>query len=244
MLKYIKLLKCDGITQEIKLKPFTLFIDSFIPDIFKDIDNSFIHHKIFYLSSVRISNKSKKKKSLEFKCGEYGEYLFNYYLQNLKKLTFTNQTLEFIVSYWYKRIMESECNTHISKMNIVEQSVLKIIILGLSVKKKDTIIIENPELLLSPMQISKLVTFLVYLIQNDIQLIISTQYPDLVSKLRYCVYKNKKLENSIIIYNKINNKLKSIYINKRGKFVNKKGELQEFPKGFFDSILSELLEIN
>ncbi|EMV9621678.1 AAA family ATPase, partial [Campylobacter coli] len=67
----------------------------------------------------------------------------------------------------------------------------KIIIIGLSLKKGDIFIIENPEIHLHPKAISKFADFFAFLVSKGIQVIIETHSNYLLSKLRYINFKKE-----------------------------------------------------
>ncbi|HEG0451969.1 TPA: AAA family ATPase, partial [Campylobacter jejuni] len=119
----------------------------------------------------------------------------------------------------------------------------KIIIIGLSLKKGDIFIIENPEIHLHPKAISKFVDFFAFLVSKGIQVIIETHSNYFLSKLRYINFKKElKDEDCIIYYKDQQTDFKPIFIN-FGKFCNEDGVKTSFPTGFFDTDLEKLMEI-
>ncbi|MBX9222643.1 AAA family ATPase, partial [Campylobacter coli] len=78
----------------------------------------------------------------------------------------------------------------------------KIIIIGLSLKKGDIFIIENPEIHLHPKAISKFADFFAFLVSKGIQVIIETHSNYLLSKLRYINFKKEFKDEDCIIYYK------------------------------------------
>lgn len=121
----------------------------------------------------------------------------------------------------------------------------KILILGLSLEQNNVLIIENPEVHLHPKAISKLADFFVFLANAGIQVIIETHSEHILNKTRYAIFKEKISEQDVQIYyrEQVEEESISLNINKRGKYIDKNGQIVKFPKGFFDSDLDELLEM-
>lgn len=121
----------------------------------------------------------------------------------------------------------------------------KILILGLSLKPNNFLIIENPEVHLHPKAISKLAQFLAFLTKAGIQVFVETHSEHILNKMRYLVFKEELPQENVQIYYKEHKdeNFTSININKRGKYTDEKGQVVKFPKGFFDSDLDELLEM-
>ncbi|MGX3010341.1 AAA family ATPase [Helicobacter sp. 23-1044] len=177
--------------------------------------------------------------------------------------------LELQVNYWLKRILalnliprtEKITNTNIKLVyeNIDLEKfrlspfnlgagvsyLAKILILGLSLQKGDILIVENPEVHLHPKAISKFAEFFVFLVNGGIQVILETHSEHIINKIRYCVFKQQISKDDIQIYYKENFDMPfdCIKINDSGKYINKNNEIIEFPAGFFDSDLDELLEM-
>lgn len=121
----------------------------------------------------------------------------------------------------------------------------KILILGLSLKEGDILIVENPEVHLHPKAISKFAEFFVFLANGGIQVILETHSEHIINKMRYSVFKGQISKDNIQIYyrERFDTPFSSIQINEKGKYINENNEVIEFPKGFFDSDLDELLEM-
>lgn len=121
----------------------------------------------------------------------------------------------------------------------------KILILGLSLGQDNLLIVENPEVHLHPKAISKLADFFVFLANAGIQVIIETHSEHILNKTRYAIFKEKILEQDVQIYyrEQVEGEFISLNINKRGKYIDKEGNITKFPKGFFDSDLDELVEM-
>ena len=107
------------------------------------------------------------------------------------------------------------------------------------------LLIENPEIHLHPKAQSRLGEFFAWLAQNGVQVIVETHSEHLINKIRYQVYKKILNSNNVTIYYKksIKENFINININEKGHFINENREKIQFPSGFFDSTLDELLEI-
>ena len=178
-----------------------------------------------------------------------------------------SNTLDRQLSYWLKYILEIElrlktqrltpdmvrvsfeCNglEDLSPFNVGAGNsyLAKVLIMGLSCKQDNILIVENPEIHLHPKAQSKLADFFVFLQNAGVQVIIETHCEHLISKLRYNVYKKKLESDDIVIYYKpsIQGEFEKISINSNGHFIDDEKSEIAFPSGFFDSTLSELLEI-
>ncbi|MGX3097345.1 AAA family ATPase [Helicobacter sp. 23-1046] len=121
----------------------------------------------------------------------------------------------------------------------------KILILGLSLKEGDILIVENPEVHLHPKAISNFAEFFMFLAKGGIQVILETHSEHIINKMRYFVFDKQISKDDIQIYyrEKFDKPFDSIRINDRGKYINESNEIIEFPAGFFDSDLDELLEM-
>lgn len=121
----------------------------------------------------------------------------------------------------------------------------KILILGLSLKEGDILIVENPEVHLHPKAISRFAEFFKLLVKGGIQVILETHSEHIINKMRYFVFKGQLSSKEVQIYyrERFDKPFDSIRINDKGKYINVDDEIIEFPAGFFDSDLDELLEM-
>lgn len=85
-----------------------------------------------------------------------------------------------------------------------------------------------------------------FLASNGVQVIAETHCEHLVNRVRYEVYKKNLSAGSCVIHYKPDDKtsFSRLGINGRGHFVDPEGHETAFPAGFFDSTLSELLEMS
>ena len=118
---------------------------------------------------------------------------------------------------------------------------LPIVIQGLAcaLLKNSLFIVENPEVHLHPKSQSRMGAFLAYLASEGVQVIVETHSEHIINgaRLFFARYKLEQIMNIIFFDNKDNN-----FIQKE-IFVNKFGELSEWPEDFFDQTEKDLTEI-
>jgi len=122
---------------------------------------------------------------------------------------------------------------------------VKVLIVTLMCCQQGTVLIENPEIHLHPKAQARLGEFLAWVAQGGVQVIVETHSEHLINKLKYQVYNESLSTENVIIYYKpsIQENFISLQINQQGKFIDDDENKIMFPSGFFDSTLSELLEI-
>jgi len=229
---------------------------------------------LFYISGNRIGLEDIALYDEDIKFGINGEYIFSYFEQN-KDVFVDNKLIKYEghksldgqLSYWLEYILGIELRVVTEKITDTAITVkfnsdgidglspfnlgagnsylAKILIMGLSCKKDNILIIENPEIHLHPKAQSKLSDFFVLLANAGIQIIIETHSEHLINKLIYNVYKKEICKDDAIIYYKssIRENFIEININNNGHYIDENQQEIDFPEGFFDSTLSELLEI-
>jgi predicted ATPase len=206
--------------------------------------------------------------------GIRGEWVANYYEHNKRKTIEeylikdnSGYTLETQVNYWLKYITGID-DIEIETEKIAPTTVksffkykgreflpenvgtglsylFSILVMCLSAKKGNIIIIENPEIHLHPKSQAKLGEFFAFIANAGIQLIIETHNDHIINKIRYEVYKNR-INNTDVIFYYMQNKnphITKLFLNKTGHWIDSKENIIEFPTGFFDATLDELLEI-
>ena len=121
----------------------------------------------------------------------------------------------------------------------------KILILGLSLKEGDILIVENPEVHLHPKAISNFADFFMFLANGGIQVILETHSEHIINKMRYFVFKEQLSTDDVQIYyrEKFDTPFMAIRLNTDGRYTDNNGNVIKFPTGFFDSTLNELLEM-
>lgn len=118
-----------------------------------------------------------------------------------------------------------------------------IILLCISCKKGDTVLLEQPELHLHPAVQQKFANFALAFAENDIQIILETHSDHLVNRLRReLVESPKNLNNLISIYFVERKKGLSNFnlanVDKFGQY-----EFKKYPEGFFDQTAEDSLAI-
>ena len=238
-------------------------------EIIEDKDfNLSLEKNIYYLSANRIGVRNTSKNSSTYFIGINGEYILGSFekekstsirdvlIKDTKSYTLSTQ-----VNYWLTYITEisTELSTEARPNDFIETSfksdglnnilpsnlgtgigyLAKILITCLRAKENDIIIIENPEIHLHPASRAKLGEFLAFIVNAKIQIIIETHCEHLINKIGYEIYKKKfKSEDVTVFYKKgIQDKFEVIEFEKDGKFT------VDFPDGFFDATLTDLLEM-
>jgi predicted ATPase len=227
-----------------------------------------IEKNLFYLSAERTGTETISYVTSEAKCGSKGEFLLGTFekeksipvIPELVKET-VSSTLSSQLNYWLSYILkiklemstelhtESHLQTSYKSDGISNLSpsqlgagvgyLTKILILCLRSKKNDVLLIENPEIHLHPAAQSLLGEFFVFIANAGIQLFIETHCDHILNKIRYEVYKKHLDASAVAILYKenIRSPFMKISILPNGKFS------EDFPSGFFDATLSELIEI-
>jgi predicted ATPase len=123
--------------------------------------------------------------------------------------------------------------------------VVKILIVCLLAKQGNILLIENPEIHLHPKAQAKLGEFFAFVASNCVQVVLETHCENLINRVTYEVYENRINNDDCIIYYKESSQepFEKIAIDKSGHFINEDNEIINFPTGFFDSTLEELLKI-
>ncbi|CAK0766450.1 conserved hypothetical protein [Gammaproteobacteria bacterium] len=123
---------------------------------------------------------------------------------------------------------------------------LKMLVVCLTVKPGDLLLIENPEVHLHPGAQSRLGILLAFLAARGVQIVAETHCEHLINRIRYEIYAKKLSHDQVILHYKpdVHSSFQTLKINERGHYTDPDGNEQAFPKGFFDSTLSELLEIS
>jgi len=235
---------------------------------------SYSKGNLIFLSADRIGPQDTYEKNTNplDRFGIYGEYAISF-LEKARKekdkvideLSKTDRKiLDSEVNFWLKEILDTQIQTEeIEGTNQVKAKfnngsdfvrpknigsgisyIVSILIVCLSAKKEQVIIIENPEIHLHPKAQAKLGKFLAFIASKGIQIIIETHNDHLINRFRYEVYKDNLKSDEIIIHYKENNSpFEQIEIDVNGKFRDKNGE-NSFPSGFYDATLKEIYQIN
>lgn len=223
---------------------------------------------LFYLSANRTGVENDAALSVDLVCGTDGRFLYGTYereksrpLDEALVRYRESSTLASQVNYWLTYILgfdvqlttekRSEDKVEIkfkndgipnllpSQLGAGVSYLAKILILCLRACKGDVIMIENPEIHLHPAAQSRLGEFFAFIASASIQLILETHCEHLLNRLRYEVYCESITTDDVIVYYKggITEPFQPIHILSDGKYD------VEFPTGFFDATLKELLEM-
>lgn len=226
-----------------------------------------LERNVFYLSANRSGYDNFELKAERFSVGVRGEYLFGT-LFNEKDNPIAldlndsgeRNALGNEVDYWLKEIigMKFKVNTEESNSNIIVSYdadelkglmpnqlgtavsyLAKVLIMCLRAKRGDVIMIENPEVHLHPKAQAKLGEFLTIMVNAGVQMIVETHSEHVVNKIQYQIYSQKLDAEMLAIYYKENSReeFEKVEIDENGRYVN------DFPEGFFDASLGDLMEI-
>ena len=105
--------------------------------------------------------------------------------------------------------------------------------------KGDVLMIENPEIHLHPAAQSRLGEFFAFIANAGIQLIIETHCEHLLDKIQYCIHKQRFDHQKGVLYYKdqIEQPFTKIEYLPTGQYAT------EFPEGFFDATMNDLMEM-
>lgn len=221
----------------------------------------------FYLSANRKGYDIFEQKADDCPVGVQGEYLFgslhkekdnpislkingveepktlgsqvDYWLREILGMKFSVKTEEknsnIVVSYDaddVKDLMPNQLGTAVSYL-------AKVLIMCLRTKPGDVLMIENPEIHLHPKAQGKLGEFLIYIVNAGVQVIVETHSEHVINKIQYQIYSKKFDADKLALYykNAARESFERIEIDGNGRYV------VDFPEGFFDASLGELLEI-
>ena len=230
-----------------------------------DLEDSF-----YYLSANRLAfNQDMETVSPKYKVGVQGEYIFgSFETEKSRSLDVklvkdkNSETLSAQLNWWLTYILGIKFELETEKItsnrvkviyksnnlpNLAPQQLgvgvsylAKILITCLRAKKGDTLMLENPEIHLHPAAQSRLGEFFVYITNAGIQLLIETHCENLLNKIQYEVYKNHINHTDAVLYYKggITDPFQRLNFMSNGKFN------AEFPEGFFDATLVEMLEMD
>lgn len=227
-----------------------------------------IEKNLYYLSANRVGAENQASISSVISCGINGDYLLGTFEKEKSKplpesliKEESSFTLAAQLNYWQSYILGLKLELKTEKRNeqIVEVKynsdnipgilptqlgagvsyLTKVLILCLRATPGDVVMIENPEIHLHPAAQSRLGEFFAFIANAGIQMIIETHCDHLINKLQYLVFKKKFGAEKTIIYYKrgITDPFEKIQLNRKGHFE------PEFPNGFFDATLAELLEM-
>lgn len=227
-----------------------------------------IEQNLYYLSANRIGAEVHPNISPLFKIGVTGSHIpgtfeiekSNPLMPELIKDD-SSYTLSTQVNYWLTYILDiqTELQTERRSNDAVEVQyksdglgnispfqlgagvsyLTKILVMCLRADKNDIILIENPEIHLHPASQARIGEFLTFIANAGIQVIIETHCEHLIYKVGYEIYKKRfsKEDVTVLYKESIQNPFTVIDFKEDGKFTS------DFPEGFFDATLSEILEM-
>lgn len=226
-----------------------------------------LEKNVYYLSANRRGFDNTELKAERFAVGVRGEYLFGA-LYNEKDDPIAldlidgeeRKPLGSLVDYWLKEIlgMKFKVNTEEKNANIIVtydadeikglmpnqlgtavSYLAKVLIMCLRAKRGDLLMIENPEVHLHPKAQAKLGEFLTLMANTGVQLIIETHSEHVINKIQYQIFSRKLEAENLAIYYKNNpqENFERVVIDEDGRY------LEDFPEGFFDVSLDNLIEI-
>jgi len=216
------------------------------------------------LASYSSENKIGKHGEFIF---SYYEQNKNRVIEKSLIKTDSSNTLQSNVNYWLSYILDVEMelttkgvtSNHVKvsykfdKLSTISPDslgagtsyVVKILIVCLLAKQNNTLLIENPEIHLHPKAQAKLGEFFAFIASNGVQIVLETHCENLINRITYEVYENRIKNDDCIIYYKESSQkpFEKIAIDKSGHFIDENNNIINFPAGFFDSTLKELLKI-
>lgn len=227
-----------------------------------------IEHNLYYLSANRIGAEQHSKLSPYYKVGVSGEYLLGTFEVEKSKTLIpeliredSSYTLATQVNHWLSYILGVPIELQTDKRldDVVEVQyksdglsnlsplqlgagvsyLAKILIMCLRARKGDILLIENPEIHLHPGSQARVGEFLSFIAHSGIQLIVETHCEHLIHRVGYEIYKKRlSSEEATILYKgAVQEPFEVIGFELDGKFAI------DFPEGFFDATLTELLEM-
>lgn len=226
-----------------------------------------LEKNMFYLSANRTGYDKVEQMADDYPVGVQGEYLFGTLYKEkdapveLKLFADEEQhPLGGMVDYWLREILGMDFKVHTEEMNsniIVSYDadevkglmpnqlgtavsyLAKVLIMCLRAKPGDVLMIENPEVHLHPKAQAKLGEFLTIIANAGVQLIVETHSEHVVNKIQYQIFSQKFDAEKLAIYYKSNpkEKFEQVVINEQGLYS------VDFPEGFFDASLDDLMAI-
>lgn len=230
---------------------------------------------LFYLSAGRSGPEEISELNKEMRTGQHGQFAIGFLEQRKDKPVHKTlirpeahaKTLKAQLAWWLSYIIgvETEARTekitatrvkttfhtegieNISPINTGAGNsfLLKLIVMCLTSKPGDLLLIENPEIHLHPGAQSRLGSLLAFIAARGVQVVAETHCEHLINRIRYEIYRNQIIAKDAIIHYKsgVQEPFETLFVNKRGHFCDGNEKEKPFPGGFFDSTLAELLEI-
>lgn len=177
------------------------------------------------------------------------------------------QTLKAQLAWWLSYITGTKCEAVTSKVTSTRVKLsfvmgelgevsplntgagnsylVKLLIMCLAARPGHLLMIENPEIHLHPGAQSRLGEFFAYLASCGVQLIVETHCEHLINRVRYEVYRQALSASDAVVHYKQapGEPFMQLGFLPSGHFCNSDHEPVNFPSGFFDPTLRELLEM-
>ena len=244
---------------------------SHIPDSFRKLfDNS--NEKIQYVPAARVgaldlypkffATEISPKTKADF-AAHYFEAIKKTILPDDKIIDTNSYTLDTQCNYWLKKILDCEMETqdvvdsdyikimysHNRKRPIRPRNIgsgvsylISILVICLSARKDDIILIENPEIHLHPSAQSSLTDFFTFISNTGVQLVIETHSDHVFNGIRKNIHKNeiKTQDVSVVFFDldKGTGHSNPVQIE-----IEKNGKIANHQKGLFDQFNSDLNEL-
>lgn len=226
-----------------------------------------LERNVFYLSANRKGYDVVEQKADNYSVGVQGEYLFGTLFNNKDVPVALDlgggkepKALGAEVDFWLKEIFGMRFKVNTEEMNssimvsydaddlkglmpnqlgTAVSYLAKVLIMCLRAKRGDLLMIENPEVHLHPKAQAKLGEFLTMIANAGVQLIIETHSEQVINKIQYQIYSQKFDAEMLAIYYKENSRdnFERVVIGGNGRYI------EDFPEGFFDASLGDLMEI-
>jgi len=230
---------------------------------------------LFYLCAGRSGPEEISELNKDLRIGQHGQYALGFLELNKDKPVHPAliqseahaNTLKAQLAWWLSFIVGSETEArtekitaasvktsfdsggieNISPLNTGAGSsfVLKLLVMCLTTRPGDLLLIENPEIHLHPGAQSRLGRLLAFMAARGVQIVVETHCEHLINRIRYEIYRKELSAKDAVIHYKpgARDAFETLSINERGHYCDVAGHEKPFPGGFFDSTLAELLEI-
>lgn len=238
---------------------------SYPPEIQFDLEDN-----VYYLSANRLGySLDFETISPLYKVGLQGEYVFGTFEEEKSRSLEPgvvrdreSSTLSSQLNWWLEYIlgikmeMDSEkissskvkfffksdglTNIEPRYLGVGVSYLAKILITCLRANRDDVLMIENPEIHLHPAAQARLMEFFVMIAGAGRQVLIETHSENMLNKARYAVYKHQIDASKVVLFYKdsITSPFIQLEYKEDGTYS------QDFPVGFFDATLEEMMEMN
>lgn len=219
----------------------------------------------YYLSANRVGQEELALYDENQRFGANGNYTFGYYEQHKDDMVCKNLiretasfTLQTQLGYWLTHILSVKMDlktekitssnvkvsfdadgiTGLSPLNVGSGNsyLAKVLIMLLSAKAGDMVIVKNPEVHLHPKAQAALGDFFCFVARAGVQIIVETHSEHFINKLRYEIYQSRISPGEIVIYYKTAERMLHYYKPPHITCVNQLNRI-----GFSDKALEQQL---